>query len=420
MKKACVLLVLLLVSCSFFEDDKQSLIDKDKAELNKSLHTYNVLFYKYFKLQQKALHITDTSFSNLMPEKEKIEKVAKVFHKYNKKSNNLSALDYIKIYRDFKDVKSYVQEVDEDIFPARKEINNTEKKSFTKQEIAAFKNTEHAVFAAISLIIRDLGIDITFYEIAKIDEESIPESETKSLLRLFKSFIYLEKGLYYLSEDNLNKSIDWIENEEDTNFKSLLVIYNEQKAKQLVLCTNYLLRGIDRLLMGDEASEKKALEDFQSFISITNELGVENEITLSIETFLYLKKDESKKAIVSLNKLKQSNMLSNKDKKSIDKAISYLNNREPDKVLNSVYDKFFLGKIISIYIWNTISEVDWKKIMKENDIMYTEELYSNIETIKEFIKNIDKYTSSESLDKAGEKIKDKTKNLWSKAKELVD
>ncbi|WP_298417890.1 short-chain dehydrogenase [uncultured Kordia sp.] len=415
--------ICLLSSCSFLEDDGLTPIEKERLELEESVYSYKVLFWKYMKMAQKAQYVNKDVYPELLPVKEKLGNIENLAKMYNKKSNNdeLSALDYVSVYKDFTETKDYIKETDEDILPSILEFNHSKnKKELTAEEKELYKSGEHFLFSAAAMLFRDLGREIALYEITKVDMEKFPEGEEKCLYRLFRSMLFLEKGMIYLTEEELTQNINYIANNKDVDFTSYyLFLYGKQlsreQAKDVSLSINYLLRGVDRLIIGGE-KEQGALDDFQAFLDIANKLGVQTELTLAIETYLHLKNEDSEKAIVSLLKLKESNMLSDKEKKSIDEAIEYLKDREPGKVLNSVYDKYFLSKIVMKYSWNKVKELDWRRFMKERGFENADVLFDKINTVREFVENIEKYTTEQGIKEAGKELKEGSEELWDKAK----
>ncbi|WP_238568321.1 hypothetical protein [Algibacter lectus] len=183
---------------------------------------------------------------------------------------------------------------------------------------------------------------------------------------------------------------------------------------------NHLFRGFDRLMMEREIDEKRALEDFEMFLKDTKKIGLDNEIVWSVESYLYLKNEDNEKAIAALTKLKTSKLLSSGDKERIDESIEYVKNRKPGKVLNGVYDKYFLSKIATKYMFSILAQVDWKKVMKEQNVPHTDEIFKTIDNLKVFLENMEKYSSTENLKQTGDEIKNTGKNLWNKAKALAE
>ncbi|QHI37545.1 hypothetical protein IMCC3317_29250 [Kordia antarctica] len=413
-------------SCSFLEDDNLAPIEKERLELEESVYTYKVLLWKYLKMAKKATYINENVYPELLPVKAKLGNIQNIVDMYDTKVKNddLSALDYINVFKDFTEIKEFVKVTDEDILPSYSEIKNKSTKTLTQEEKKGKKMGEHLAFAVLSMLSRDAGREIALYEITKVDIESAPESEEKCLFRLFRGMLFLEKGMVYLTEEDLTKNINWIENNNDTDFSNYyLYLYGKRctpaVAKKITLSMHYLFRGIDRLIIGDE-KEKGCLEDFQAFLDIMNEFGVQTELTLAVETYLHLKNEDSEKAIVSLLKLKQSNMLSDKEKKSIDEAVVYLKDRETGKVLNTVYDKYFLSKIVMKYTWNTVSELDWRRFAKEQGFENADAVFDKINTVGEFIENIEKYTTEDGINETGKQLQEGGEELWDKAKDFWD
>lgn len=414
--------ITLFTNCSFLEDDGLSPIEKERLELEESVYSYKVLFWKYMKMTYKAKDISEVNHPELLPVKEKLGNIEALTNMYDEKMKNdeLSALDYIDVYKDFVEIKDYIKATDEDVLPSifKGGTNNTE---LTFEEIQQQqKSLEHLVFSVIAIFSRDLGREISLYEIMKVDIESAPESEEKCVFRLFRALLFFEKGMTYMAEEELTKNIKYIEKSRDADFSEYYwYLYGKnmsrQQAQDITIGIHYLLRGVDRLLIGGE-KEEAALNDFQGFLNVCNHLGVQTELTLAIETYLHLKNEDAENAIESLQRLQQSSLLSDKEKASIDEAIGYLKNRESGKVLNTVYDKYFLSKIVMKYTWNTVKQLDWKRFMKEKGFENVDVVFDKINKVQEFIKNIEKYTTEEGIKEAGKQLKEGSEELWDKAK----
>ena len=71
-------------------------------------------------------------------------------------------------------------------------------------------------------------------------------------------------------------------------------------------------------------------------------------------------------------------------------------------------------------MFDILSEVDWEKIMKDQNVPHTDEIFKTIENLKRIHENIQKYSTGEGLKETGDKIKEKGGNLWEKAKELTE
>ncbi len=426
-------IILFFTNCSGEKTD-EALLQKDKDELIELLDSDKVLAYKFVKICIRS----STAQNDVSPEfhefKTKFDRIFNKVVSYDiENTEELSLIDYISIYRDYRAMKGFIEETDEDIFPTLTEaLNKVYGDSITKtipllgdEEKIVIQNIEHAFLSAIVIASRDLGKEISLYESSKTHPELIPDSEIKTLMQYFRGFLFFEKKLYYLSEDEISRNIVWLNNNPDTDLSLTRAIFqwgnlNNEKTHTGLHALNHLFRGFDRLMMERDIDQERALLDFEEFLNDAEKIGLDNEVIWSIETYLHLKQENSEKAISSLEKLKSSVLLSKKEKESIDESIAYLKDREPDKVLNGIYDKYFLSKIATKYMISILAKIDWKKLMKEQNIPYTDETFKIIDTFNNFIENIDKYSSTESLENAGDEIKNQGSKLWDKAKGLIN
>ncbi|TPN87630.1 short-chain dehydrogenase [Aquimarina algicola] len=426
-----LLSILLFISCSDEKTD-EALLQKDKEELIKQLDSDKVLVYKFGKISIRSSALQEDIPPEFEEFKTKFDNISSKLAAYDTKNNEeLSIIDYISMYRDYRTVKGFVEETDEDIFPTLTEALYKIRKDTTikapvlnHEDKIITQNIEHALLSVVVLASRDLGKEISLYESSKTHPELLPDGEIKALMQFFRGFLFFEKKLYYLSEDEISRNIEWLNNNPDVDLPLLKIIFqwgnlDSQKAHTGLHALNHLFRGFDRLMMEREIDEERALLDFEEFLKDAEKIGLDNEITWSVETYLYLKQENNEKAITSLQKLKTSTLLSAREKETIDQSIEYLNNREPDKVLNGIYDKYFLSKIATKYIIDILSKVDWKQLMKSQDIPYTDEIFKIIDTFNNFIENIDKYSSMENLENATDEIKDQSSKLWDRAKGLL-
>lgn len=435
MKKiTAILILILLVSCFSEEKTDEELLKKDKKALVESIDTDKVLSYKFGKILIRASVAEDTISPEFAEFKSDLDKIFKKISRYN--SNNqesLSVLDYISIYRDYKKMESFIMETDEDEFPTLLEAfsagNTTAglvKKEFLKGEEKEYlQNIEHSVLSAIVLLSRDIGKEVSLYECSKTKPELLPDSEIKTLLQYFRGFLFFEKKLYYLSEDEISRNINWLNANEGIDLPYTRAMFqwgnlSNEKTHIGLHSLNHLFRGFDRLMMERDIDEERALEDFEMFLEDSKKIGLDNEVIWSIESYLYLKKEKNDKAIAALKKLKTSDLLSSEEKERLGESIEYVKNREPGKVLNGFYDKYFLSKIATKYMLSLLAEVDWQKLMEEQNVPHTKEIFTAIDNFNSFIKNYNKYTSSENLEKTGEELLKQGEGLWDKTKGLLN
>ncbi len=429
-----LLVTLVLISCSSEEKTDAALLKLDKKKLEKSLDSYKIFPYKFGKIAIRSSVTKDTISEEYQKFKTTLDKISKRLMRHDLSNpDKLSVLDYLSIYRDYKKMENFIMKTDEDMFPTLVDaLRVTYADSISRKLPYVSGNNkkiveglEHAVLSAIVILSKDLGKEVSLYECSKTDPNVLPDSELKALLSYFRGFLFFEKKLYYLSEDEISRNIAWLDKNEgiDLPYTRAMFQWGNLSNEQTHIgfhALNHLFRGFDRLMMERDIDEKRALEDFEAFLKDANNIGLNNEITWSIETYLYLKTEEKEKAIVSLEKLKTSALLSTREKEKIEESITYLKDRETGKLLNGVYDKFFLSKIATKYMFSVLSKVDWQKLLKDNNVPHTDEMFVVIDNFKNFIENLSTYTSADGLKEAGKELKDKGKSLFDKAKGLIE
>lgn len=419
-------ILFMTISCS--DETDEVLLEKDRKELAESLDTQKVLIYKFGKVCIRASVETDTISPEFKAFKSKMNKVFNTIVHHDS-SKSLSVLEYLSIYKDYRDMNSFIQETDEDQFPTLSEAiriayGDTSPRLEGPMKIY-LQNLEHAFLSAFVIGAGSMGKELSLYECTKTYPEFLPDLEVKSMVRFFRGFLFFEKGLRYLSEDEISKNIAWLDEHPEVAMPLIKKAFQwgtfDNKQTHIGFHgINHLFRGLDRLTMKREIDEQRALDDFEVFINDTKKLGLENEAIWAIETFLYLKKEEHKKAITSLTKLKSSPLLSSDEKKGIDESIGYLKERRPDKVLNGLYDNYFLSKIASKYMFSILAKIDWEQLIKDQNVPHTEEIFDSIDAFNEYMKNMDTYTSGDAIKKTGKDIQEKGTQLWEKAKDAMN
>ncbi|WP_435182325.1 short-chain dehydrogenase [Cellulophaga omnivescoria] len=435
MKKILLLLIVILFnSCLGGDKTDEELLAIDKQTLVKSIDSDKVLTYKFAKILIRA----SAAESNISPEYSKFKSdLDRIFNKVSnydaKDSESLSVLDYISIYRDYKKMEKFIMETDEDEFPTLLEVFSranaapeTPKQNLLAGEQKNYvQNIEHSVLSAIVVLSRDIGKEVSLYECSKTNPELLPDSEIKALLQYYRGFLFFEKGLYYLSEDEISSNINWLNANKDVNLPLTRAMFqwgnlNNEQTHIGFHSLNHLFRGFDRLMMDRDIDEERALEDFEMFLNDSKKIGLDNEVIWSIESYLYLKKEKNDKAIAALKRLQASKLLSADEKERLAESIIYVQNREPGKVLNGFYDKYFLSKIATKYMLSILAKVDWQRLMEEQNVPHTKEIFETLEKFKSFTEEYNKYTSSENLEKTKDELLKQGESLWDQTKGLLD
>jgi tetratricopeptide (TPR) repeat protein len=431
-----VLCGLLFTGCGRELTDAE-LLQRDREELAELLNTNKILSYKFVKLCIRASLKPEESSAELVAFKSKGDPLFARMIRADAQGGELSVTDYIGLYRDFLTLKGYVRETDEDIFPCVTEVlveayggdslgfaaGDTIRivglrggnvkfgglDRFKGTQKVVLQNVEHAALSGLVLLSKDFGRSIALYECAETETAVLPDGEPKTLLNFFRGFIFFQEGLLYLSEQALTENLAWLDAHPKVELPWTYLAFQwgglDQKQTHIAFhAMNHLLRGLDRLLMERDIDEKRALQDLEAFVKDAEKIGLDNEVVWMVQAYLYMKQEESEKAIVALKKLKGSALLGEDEKEVMDETIGYLEEREPDEALNGVYDHVFMGKVMIYYTLAKLAEVDWKKLMLENDIPHTAEIYATIERMEGVIKGIDQYTSTDELAEVGKEV----------------
>ncbi len=419
-------------SCSKEKSD-QELLERDCERLEKHLVSYKVTPYKFGKIAIRSSVATDSISRDYQNFKADLNGIAdRVIHYENVALETPSVKDYITMYRDYKKMEDFVRETDEDVFPTLTDVintlqadsNQTEWTLLQGQDKIETQNIEHAFLSVVALGTKNLGKEIALYECSKTNPELLPSSEIKTLLQLMRGLLFLDKKLYYLSEDELTRNIQWLDSNPNMHLPLTRHIFdwghlNNQQAHTALHGLNHMLRAIDRFMMEREIDHERAIDDLEVFLTDAREIGLDNEIIWAVETYVYIENEETDKAIEALSKLKQSDLLSSRERQSIDEYIAYLKNREPGSKLNKVYDKFFLGKIATKYVIRVVKNVDWNQFFEEHNMESASRLLETIHRLEELTEGLYKLSHVDNMKEEGKKLEDKGLELLDKAREAL-
>jgi hypothetical protein len=425
----CALILLILSGCNKEQTDA-ALLELDKQQLAANINYDKIFFYKFVKIAVKASAVQDTLNDEYQKFGRHLKTTVKCLSKVDSGQKEISVTDAFSMYKDYLAVRSYIKQTDEDSFPTFIEgiqAINGDQKTITPLLIGDKKievqNMEHAALSMIVLATRDLGQPFALYECAKTQPELLPDTEIKTLLEFVRGFLFFSNRLYYLSEDGFSRNIQWLDKNETVPMPYTKAFFgwshlNDTQTHTSFHSLNYLFRGFDRLMMERKIDQERALEDFEKFLLDTKKQGIENELTLSVEIYLNLQKGDKEKTINELNRLNKSALLSDSEHEALEKTIVYVNEREPEQALNGVYDKLFLTRIATKYMLSVITKIDWEKIMKENKIAHTDQIFATIHQAEKISKSVKSYTDGKAIEKGKARLKAKGSELLDGAKNL--
>lgn len=115
--------------------------------------------------------------------------------------------------------------------------------------------------------------------------------------------------------------------------------------------------------------------------------------------------------------MSKSPLFSNTEREAIQQTMVYVKDRRSDKALTSVYDKAFIGKIATKYMIAVLSKIDWEKLMKQQGVPYTEEVFAGIGKFKAFSNAVSQYTQPSTIENGKKEIGKKGSECSKKPKD---
>ncbi|PCJ83425.1 MAG: hypothetical protein COA57_11365 [Flavobacteriales bacterium] len=449
------MIMILATGCFREESTDEELLQHDRERLEESLNGIILDYYKFLKVSLRVMPVLDTTIEEHRKIRELNDKLfpgmfdnststTYVAEVTNKKNTLQEATEFVSAYLA---LRKFARNHDEDEFPTLLEgqarLNGDSLKIMVNGEMVyiwpplegeakeSLQSLEHILFSAFMLIDRSqqFSESILLYECSKSNMETLPESDLKAVLQMIRGILFFDQDLLYLSEKEYSENLNWLyenPNEElpitstiffwapffTGEYVGRAVVVPHEAAYYALILTNHTLRAMSRLTMDREIDEERAMEDFEAIVKTAHEVGVQNEAVWSIEAYLYLHQEKSEETIVALKKLRDSELLSDDERKTIDEAIKYQEKREPGKALNGVYDKYFLNKIMIKYMYNKVKKQDWIKIMKELGIVQGDELVEINKGVSNLLEKVEEETSKEALKEKGKELKEQGEKLF--------
>ncbi len=430
MKNLFYVLALFLFSACSSEKTDEELLEQDRIALNESLVSGKVIPYKFVKLMVRGYASEDTTSAKFKAFKRDSDKLVQKMLELNH-ADELSVKDYWAMYQVYDQMDEFVTQTDEDEFPVvvdafRKFWDGTKSTHYFKgKEKAAQEAREHAFLSVLAMASSSLGSDVALYECAETDVELLPDSELKGQLRFVRGFVFMQKGFYYLSENEYSNNLEWLKNNKNLDLTYTINAlqlgkFNKEESYTAFRAMNHLYRGIDRLMMEREIDHERALEDFEQVLKDCKKLKIDNEAVWAVEIYVYLEKGKNDKAIASLNKLKKSKLLTADDKALVDECIGYLQKDDSESALKEVYDKVFMLKIASSFTYNRIKNVDTNKLLKKSKVPNASKIANKTRVLENAVEQIDSFSNGETLKEAAKKAGEEGESLLEEVKGLVD
>jgi len=431
MKNLIILVCAVLLSGCSKEQTDEALLDLDKQRLEENINYDKIVFYKFAKIAIRSNAVLDTNNADYQKFSSQTRNIMKTMHQLDTNKKSISVMEALQLYNDYRKVKTLVKNTDEDIFPGLIQGFNVmygapkiDLKTINPVEKIRTQNIEHAILSMAVLTTRDLGQPFALYECSKTQPEFLDDSEIKTLLEFVRGFLFFGNNLFYLSEDGLSRNIKWLDKNEDIALPYTKAFFgwrnlSDEQTHIAFHGMNYLFRGFDRMRMERKVDEERSLDDFDFFVKDMNKLGLQTELVWIVDAYLNLKRENPEKAVPALEKLKTSPLFSEAEREAIQKTIDYVKNRDADAALKGVYDKTFMAKLASKYMISVLSKIDWEKVLRENKVPHTAEIFAGINKFKAMSNAVSQYTQATTIEngkkeitKKGSELLEKAKNLW--------
>lgn len=429
MKKLFYLAFLLFISACSSEKTDEELLEQDRLALNENLTAGKVVPYKFVKLMFRGYASENQGSPQFKAFKKEsdglVQKIMKLNH-----ADEISMKDYWNMYQVYTKMDGFVSKTDEDEFPTLVDAFNkywngaTSAHFFRDKAKLEQEAREHGVLTIIAMASRSLGTEVALYECAETDPDRLPDTELKSLLRFLRGFVFMEKKFYYLSENEYTSNLKWLKQNKTADLSLTMKClnlghFNQKESHIAYRGMNHLFRGIDRLMMEREIDQERATEDFEQVLKDCRALKIDNELVWSIDVYVQLQKGNNDKAIVSLRKLKKSNLLTAEDRGIIDESISYLKKDDPETVSKDLYDKLFLLKIAGAFVYNRMQDVNTGKVIKSRKIPNASKIAQKAAMLESIVNQIDRFSNGETLKDVTDQAEKEGENLLNDAKELI-
>jgi len=430
MKNLVLLICAILFSACSNEKTDEVLLALDKQKLEENINYDKIIFYKFAKIAVRSNAVLDTNMAEYQKFSSKTQNILATMQQLDTNKKSISVVEALQLYSDYRKVKNLVKETDEDVFPGLIEGFNVlygapkiDLKTVDKKEKVRYQNIEHAILSMAVLTTRDLGQPFALYECSKTQPELLKDSEIKTLLEFVRGFLFFGNNLFYLSEDGLSRNIKWLDKNEKIPLPYTKAFFgwrnlSDEQTHTAFHGMNYLFRGFDRMRMERKIDEERSLEDFDLFVKDMNKLGLQNELVWIVDAYLNLKRENPEKAIPALEKLITSPLFSDNEREAIQKTIDYVKERESDAALKGVYDKAFMAKLVSKYMISVLAKIDWEKVMQENNVPRTKEIFAGINKFKVMSNSVSRYTQPSTIENGKNEITKKGSELLKKAKSV--
>ena len=383
MKKTVLLFAVLAATasaCSFFKKDDPA--DKERKLMEQMLHNNTSLLYKAFKISLRSFPTLSSQQGEAKLKAEKMQALA--LSMMQKLAGNAEQAkqpgldDYVGAAAELYTLKGTIESTDEEQYPTILEnVMYVAGNASLSAPASVFKdfawyNTsyEHLLLGATWMGVPTAPREFQVYEMNAINTSKISEPHVKLVAELGRALTFYDQSWYYLSENECTAYLADLESQKATIGTIFTIPIFPGETKNTAEARYYELHGAGLMMRGvdkvSSAREDEAMEDFEGFISDMDKAGVSNESVWLIGCYVSLKKENKEQAIAYLDKLEQSDLYSENEKKAIREIKDYVSKREEKKVMNRLFDKIFIAKIAYSYASSALQNTSGYKQLKND------------------------------------------------------
>lgn len=386
-----VALIIILTGCGLFDSDEG--IDKDKNELAKELDGLFVTYWKGAKISIRSLPVTKISITidfkkikesqtkrlNLGTHLSRIYDWENFINEVKEERKPLAASEFVAFAKEIYTLAKTIKDMDEDQYPTFIEVISNSRAALNKTPLEVSDNwnnsIEHWVFALVCESKAGLG-SWKNYELERVNPHDLETTDLRTLAFLHKGVNYLRNEWFYLAEEAFTKNLIELEKNNITlhdktkEFLARIPISAPSPEEQFRLQLSgvtYLIRGFTRTQMKKSKYDEKAVMDVEQAVEYLKKSGMDNEIVWIAESFVYIKRKDAEKAVVSIRKLENSPLFNGKDKKLLAEAKQMITDRDADCSLNVLTDKVLMCKLGINYALSHLAEIEWMKVLEETE-----------------------------------------------------
>ena len=368
MKKLALLLPVIVILFSYCGKDEDP-FKREQEEMNKAMSGTIPDTYRAFKV---ALRGTATAGKDSLFDQARLNMLAATGYVLVQSTQPDSTRSFNDVIRLAKSAETIAETVpmliktDEDTLPTVMEniaFVMDPKNPGTASAFSMILNEseEHLILAGAWIVSQKAPAGLCLYEISRVNDDSLRTPDMKLISKFARSILYYLNEWPYHGEKAADEMIQLIEKEKPyllehpwpaVDAKGNLVSA-EQSWHQLHGIA-FLLRGLNRNKM--EEHKDDALSDMEEFVSEAEAGGLDNEVTWSVGAYVAISKEDNDKAIVYLDKLASSKMLSQDEITAVKSTRDYISKRDSKSAFTSFNDKIEIVKITATYVSKLLSQ----------------------------------------------------------------